>query len=369
MPALLLPDTAAPFAPRSSPTVVLPTKVDPWLTSTLKRVNRIKRSLNSVPQHLKCLTDTLSLPSAIWHLCTIMTPKAPSSQLANHSNPLTESLTTYTPLHITAYVVHVDLVLSHEVAFKLSKDTIEDLVEYHKDIYLHDQREQTWPWTEKEAAVKKLHENFVQQVNKFIYRTNANALEGLEDDGAGELLEGRAEEVKQQVLALFCPLLPPPPRVVDVVRPPAQMLPSNATGSWWSPSPVPSNAAPSPVEPWKILPSSPVEDNHHQQHSPPVSSSQPHYSHSRQDYTHQNNNSNNWMSSMMDLPSVTYSQQQNHTAATTMGASMAMGMGSMSAPLLPLPSMVAQQCGAGFGFGFGWDHQAGRGYADYAATM
>ncbi|KAI5816798.1 hypothetical protein BZA77DRAFT_280284 [Pyronema omphalodes] len=346
MPALLLPDTAAPFAPRSSPTVVLPTKVDPWLTSTLKRVNRIKRSLNSVPQHLKCLTDTLSLPSAIWHLCTIMTPKAPSSQLANHANPLTESLTTYAPLHITAYVVHVDLVLSHEVAFKLSKDTIEDLVEYHKDIYLHDQRDQTWPWTEKEAAVKKLHENFVQQVNKFIYRTNANALEGLEDDGAGELLDGRAEEVKQQVLGLFCPLLPPPPRVVNVVRPPSQVLPSNATGSWWSPSPVPSNAAPSPVEPWKILPSSPVEDNHHQQHSPPVT--------------------NNWMSSMMDMPSVTYGQQQNHTA-TTMGMSMAMGMGSMSAPLLPLPSMVAQQCGAGFGFG--WDHQAGRGYADYAATM
>jgi hypothetical protein len=336
MPALLLPDTAAPFAPRSSPTVVLNTKVDPWLTATLKRVNRIKRSLNSVPQHMKCLTDTLSQPSAIWNLCTLMVPKAPTSQLDKHDNALVEAFTRFELLHIQAYVVHVDLVLSHEVAFKLTKDTISDLCEYHKEVYLIDQRDSTWPWTEKETQVKKLHDQFVQAANKFVYRTNANALEGLEDDGAGELLEGRSEDVKNQVLGLFYPLLPPPPRIVDVVRPAAQMLPSSPA-NWWNPAPVPSNAQPPPVESWKIL-SSTIED------SPPVSSSQAFPS--------------SWGPlGGLDMPNVTCSPgpQYSQPPATL----------SMSIPQLPLPSMVAQQCGSGYGGGgFGWDR-----YQDYATTM
>ncbi|TKA28066.1 hypothetical protein B0A49_13971, partial [Cryomyces minteri] len=52
MPIQLLPASAAAFAPRSAPTVVLSSKVEPWLTQTLKRINRVKRPLNSVPQHL-----------------------------------------------------------------------------------------------------------------------------------------------------------------------------------------------------------------------------------------------------------------------------------------------------------------------------
>ncbi|KAI5853445.1 hypothetical protein BZA05DRAFT_29360 [Tricharina praecox] len=337
MPALLLPNTASPFAPRSSPTIVLNTKVDPWLTATLKRINRIKRSLNSVPQHMKCLTETLSQQSAIWNLCTLMVPKAPASQLDRHDNPLVEAFARFELLHVQAYVVHIDLVLSHEVAFKLTKDTIDDLCEYHKDIYLVDQTDTTWPWTEKEAQVKKLHDEFHQAVNKYVYRTDAIALEGLEDDGAGELLCGRSEDVKAQVLALFYPLMPPPPRVVDVVRPVAQMLPSNP-GNWWNPSPVPSNAPPPPpVESWKILPSSPIEDNS------PVSSS--------------GGFPTIWgPTTGYDMP-VTCSPGPQYTQAPTTL--------SMSIPQLPLPSMVAQQCSVGSGFGgFGWDR-----YQDYGATM
>ncbi|KAA8912789.1 hypothetical protein FN846DRAFT_259774 [Sphaerosporella brunnea] len=338
MPALLLPNTASPFAPRSSPTVVLNTKVDPWLTATLKRVNRIKRSLNSVPQHMKCLTETLSQPSATWNLCTLMVPKAPASHLDKHDNALVEAFTRYELLHVQAYVVHVDLVLSHEVAFKLTKDTIEDLCDYHKDVYLVDQKDQTWPWTEKEAQIKKLQDEFHQAVNKFVYRTDAIALEGLEDDGAGELLCGRSEDVKSQVLTLFSPLMPPPPRIVDVVRPSAPMLPSSQ-GNWWSPQPVPSNAPPPPpVESWKILPSSPVDDS-------PVSTSSASFP-------------TIWSpTGSFDMPVTCSPGPQYSQAPTTL---------SMPIPQLPLPSMVAQQCSIGSGFGgFGWDNR----YQDYATTM
>src|SRR5947207_2458134 len=135
MPTVLLPASAAAFAPRSSPNVVLNSRVEPWLTATLKRVNRVKRPLNNVAQHTRCLTETLSSSNAIWTLCSIMLPKAPDSELRRDDNPLVEALFNYQLIHMEAYVVHVDMVSQNEVAFKLTPETIESLIDYHKDIY------------------------------------------------------------------------------------------------------------------------------------------------------------------------------------------------------------------------------------------
>ncbi|OAF60684.1 hypothetical protein VC83_03589 [Pseudogymnoascus destructans] len=83
----------------------------------------------------------------------------------------------------------------------------------------------TYNWLEKELQVKELHEKFIQAINKFVYRTNTTALVGLEEEGAGELLRGKSEEVKINIMSLFHPLLPPPPKVMDVIRP-RTLLPS-----------------------------------------------------------------------------------------------------------------------------------------------
>jgi hypothetical protein len=255
MPTVLLPASAAAFAPRSSPNVVLNSRVEPWLTATLKRVNRVKRPLNNVAQHTRCLTETLSSPNAIWTLCSIMLPKAPESELRRDDNPLVEALFNYQLIHMEAYVVHVDMVSQNEVAFKLTPETIESLIEYHKDIYSVDTAANTWNWSEKEVQLKKLQEEFVQAANKFVYRTNALALEGMEEDGAGELLCGRSEEAKAAILGLFVPLLPPPPRIVDVVRPTPLLPSSTCPENWWH-SPI-QQPHPGPVESWKVVPSSP----------------------------------------------------------------------------------------------------------------
>src|ERR1700753_3702667 len=106
MPTILLPASAAAFAPRGNCNIVLNTKVEPWLTATLKRINKIKRPLNSVPQHTRCLTETLSSPNAIWSLCSIMVPNAPESELRQDPNQLVEAINNYQLLHIEAYVVH-----------------------------------------------------------------------------------------------------------------------------------------------------------------------------------------------------------------------------------------------------------------------
>merc|ERR1712054_758153 len=115
-------------------------------------------------------------------------------------------------IHVEAYIVHVDMVLRNEVAYKLTKDTIEALVEYHKEIHCVDAKANTHDWPDKDQQCKKLHEDFVQAINKFVYRTHVSALEGLEEEGAGELLCGKSNEVKIQLGNLMQPpLLPSSP--------------------------------------------------------------------------------------------------------------------------------------------------------------
>lgn len=342
MPVTLLPASAAAFAPRSSPNVVLNSKVEPWLTTTLKRINRIKRPLNSVPQHQRCLTETLSASTAIWTLCSIMLPKAPDSELRRDENPLIEALFNYQLLHIEAYVVHVDMVSQNEVAFKLTQDTIEALVEYHKDIYSVDKSASIYHWPEKEVQLKKLQEDFVQAANKFV-RTVATALEGLEEDGGGELLSGGADEVKSQIMNLFLPLLPPPPRVPDAVRP-APILPSSTGSESWWPSSL--TQAQHHQDSWKIVPS-----------SPSTTSSV-------------DSNPNVWANFSLgefQVPSPTPSYSQPYSTSCYSSPeyySAPMTCAPMTCapliPQLPLPSMLAQQCSTsagfgGFGSGFAWD--------------
>jgi hypothetical protein len=344
MPVQLLPASAAAFAPRaSSVNVVLGSKIEPWLTQTLKRINRIKRPLNSVPQHHRCLTETLSNPDAIWTLASVMLPKMPEAEMP--VNP-TEALFAYQLVHVEAYIVHVDMVLRNEVAYKLTPDTIDTLVEYHKEIHCVDAKANTHDWSEKEQQCKKLHEDFVQAINKYVFRTHVSALEGLEEDGAGELLNGKAEEVKSNLIGLMKPLLPPPPRVVEMVRQ-LPLLPSSPINNMWSQGPPVSLPA---VDPWRILPSSPSVVSTSADSSPtPL-----------------------WAGlGMTDLqiPSPSPQYSQPHTAADFFFSSPQV---TAPIPALPLPSMFAPvQCSMSMGMGgiggmggFGWDR-----YQEYATIM
>jgi hypothetical protein len=257
MPVQLLPASAAAFAPRaSSVNVALGSKVEPWLTQTLKRINRDKRPLNSVLQHQRCLAETLSSPNAIWTLTSLMLPKTPESGFKRDaSNPLFEAIMNYELVNVEAYVVHVDIVLRNEVSYKLTKDTIDALVEYHKEIHCVDAKANTYDWTGKEQHCKKLHEDFVQGINKFVFCTHVSALEGLEEGGTGELLCGKSEEVKNSISALMKPLLPPPlPRVVEVVQQPT-LLSSSLANNILSQHDLHGNLV--AADPWNALPSTP----------------------------------------------------------------------------------------------------------------
>lgn len=299
-----------------------------------------------------------------------MLPKAPEAELRKDEDPLIEALFNYQVLYIEAYVVHVDMVSQNEVAFKLTPETIDSLVEYHKDVHSVDTAASTWSWSEKDVQLKKLQEDFVQAANKFVYRTNAMALEGLEEDGAGELLCGRSEEVKASIMGLFLPLLPPPPRLVDVVRP-APILPSS-TGAenWWQQSLAPSH--PTAMDSWKVLPSSPSTTSSGDSNTNLWATSA----------TTGDSNSNVWASSTtsadsgssvwatmgfneeVQLPSPTPSYSQPYTTACSSPPQYySAPMSTAPIPHLPLPSLLAQQqCSASAGFGgFEWDR-----YQDFA---
>lgn len=253
-----------------------------------------------------------------------------------------EELFSYQLLHIEAYIVHVDMVLRNEVAYKLTTDTIDALVEYHEKIHCVDAKANTYEWSEKEQQCKKLHEDFVQAVNKFVYRTNATALEDLEEEGSGELSSHNSEEVKNNLLGLMKPLLPPPPRVIDVTRQPP-LLPSSPVNNMWSQPAIPGSLP--AVDAWRVLPSSPsVASTSADSMNTPV-----------------------WATlglSEVQMPSPTPAFTQPHATASLYFSSP-----SITAPLvaaLPLPSMLASsQCGVSVGMGgFGWDR-----YQEYATIM
>jgi hypothetical protein len=355
MPINLLPASAQAFAPRSAPTIVLNSKVEQWLTQTLKRINKIKRPLNSVPQHYRCLNETLSGPNAIWSLCSLMLPKKPDADLIRDDNPLVEGMFNYELTHLEAYIVHVDMVSQHEVVFKLTKESIDALSQYHKDIYLVDVAANTYSWPEKETQIKKLQEDFIQAVNRFVFRTGVRALEGLEEDGAGELLDGRSEDVKLAIQGLFQPLLPPPPKIVDVMRP-APILPSSSNAYMWQSTATMAPVIPAPVDQWRVLSSTP---------SPTLAACT---------YEQQSGyygTANCSMDVQLPSPAPSFSQlsqpfctSESYISPTLTASSIATSMASIP---LPLPSLLTQQCGSSAaqnGYGnFAWS------FNEYATPM
>ncbi|KAJ5766726.1 uncharacterized protein N7511_004342 [Penicillium nucicola] len=191
MPTTILPSSAAAFTPRARPIVVLDKRI-PWLIEILKQVRQPQQPLNSLKQQTCFLIEKLESESAIWSLSSVM--------LEN----------TLEMIHIEAYVLYVDMVSQNEMAFKLTEETIDALTKLHEEFQTLDAAKYSLNWPQKQAQLVKLHDEFVEAINKFVYRTNVKALERLEEDGSGELLEGCSFDVEKIILNLLVPLRPPP---------------------------------------------------------------------------------------------------------------------------------------------------------------
>ncbi|KAF4464578.1 hypothetical protein FALBO_8588 [Fusarium albosuccineum] len=236
----ILPQPVDPSAPWSSVKVILGSKTKPWFTKALKPVSQDKHPLNNVDRQQRCLLALLSLRTAIWTLASIMLPNRPEADFSRDpSNPLVEAITNYELFHIEAYPFHIDMALSNKVAFKPTKDTIDSLVKFHEEVHCVDAMANTSDWPDKEKQCKELHEEFIFAINRLVLFSPAKALEGLEEGGAGELLGGMGNDIKEQILSLLKPLIPPCPSV-DVVTQLSRLTPimlenkmGLATGTQW----------------------------------------------------------------------------------------------------------------------------------------
>lgn len=200
----LLPASAAAFAPRATHVnVVLGSEVELWLTLKLKRIVRSRRPLNSIAKHQRLLTEILSSKTAVWTLASVIVPRFPNVELYKDQDPLIEALLNYRIIHIEAYIVHVDMVLENEVAFKLTPQSIEALINYHKEVFSVNLITIISPLPDMNIQIEELRKDFIQSINKFVFRTHVSVLEELYEDGSGELSSEESEIVKMNILNLF----------------------------------------------------------------------------------------------------------------------------------------------------------------------
>ena len=191
----LLPASAAPFAERLPAIVVLGSKFNPWLIDIFRQAKITERLYGDVSRQQQCLSKLLSSPKAIWTLATLMVDGVQGPELRVEPQRTSSS---HQMIHIEAYIVHVDMVLRNEVSYKLTKDTIDTLVGYYERV-LHTNAKTP----EREEQCKTFLENFVQNINSFVFRVHVEALKDLKEDGTGELLEGKANEVKTALFGLM----------------------------------------------------------------------------------------------------------------------------------------------------------------------
>lgn len=166
-------------------------------------MNLNKRSLPTVRSKIDYLAEILSSEHAIWTLCSIILPRYSDAKLRAMDIPLTEA---FQMIDVNAHVVYVDIDLPHgKMLFKLSNETIEALIGFHKSVHLVDEEASISSWSEKKARLNELEENFVRAVNNLMFRTSTEALEELDGMGTGMLSSHESEIIKAAILDLFLP--------------------------------------------------------------------------------------------------------------------------------------------------------------------
>ena len=190
---------------RSPPSVILEPTLPEWLQDTLQQAKQPGRSLRTTRGQKDYLVELLSSQSAIWTLCSMGLEKVPEAELREKQFPLVEA---FQMIHIEAYVLYVDMLSpTNDMAFKLTQETIQVLMDFYDDVYLVNYGASIVNCPGKEAQLKQLQEEFAQAVNSFIFRANPTALEELDETGAGMLLGDEIARAKASILGLFPPKL------------------------------------------------------------------------------------------------------------------------------------------------------------------
>ncbi|KAI9772426.1 MAG: hypothetical protein M1840_000629 [Geoglossum simile] len=156
----------------------------------------------------------LSSRNSIWTLCSLMSQQVPDAR----------SQLLYKIIHIEARVLHAGLGLSGEMAFKITEESISELIECHWAHLVNACN----GWSEE---TKGLQNKFIKSVKEFIYWTSNTALLDL-TFGPNEFSNGRSDKAKTAIMNLF--QSPPPPSNITSTVKTIQHFPSPTI--WNAPS-------------------------------------------------------------------------------------------------------------------------------------
>jgi hypothetical protein len=195
-------------APRAIPHVLLKPEYSGWLAGILKPNKPSKRYLSNSTGQAKQLIEILSLDSAQWTLCEVNLSEASRKSLQGDGP--SQTLSTIMCL-IQAHVVHIDMISRHEMCFKLTLGTIQNLTKFYDEVSIHQIKAsmKTCRRQVKEARSKGLRQDFVKAVNDFVFFTHISALGSLASDGAGSLYGHSVDTVRKAIDGLFVPIVPP----------------------------------------------------------------------------------------------------------------------------------------------------------------
>ncbi|KAG7038420.1 hypothetical protein JMJ78_0000956 [Colletotrichum scovillei] len=185
-----------------APIVDLGLTVQLWLTHPQSIENQIE-PLDSAVHHQACLIKTLSTSQSVWYLACITVPNPSEPELRQSSNQDIERMSDFQLIHITAAIIHEEMRDQDEVAFKLTTESIKSLVGYYERSHRVGLAAKTHERSGNDRLRVKACEDFTRAIKEFVYRTQVSALEGLEEDGAGELLVTDSEKVKKIILSMM----------------------------------------------------------------------------------------------------------------------------------------------------------------------
>lgn len=204
----ILPATAKASAERQAVTVQLGTKDSKVLRNIRKRIKEVGGpTITNARVQRAYLAKALSSASAIWTLCHLMLPWHPEK---NHETCLEAAHCNSGVLFtVEAYVVDVysdhtatdqeGANVSH-VLFTLTKTTILELTEYYGRVHLMDMSQHYGLAHDDQAKAKA---EYQRSLAGFLFSPPIDVLEGLEEDGTGELLGSWSAAVKDRLLELF----------------------------------------------------------------------------------------------------------------------------------------------------------------------
>jgi hypothetical protein len=178
----------------AKPIVVTSSDSDKTVAGFLRQ-SKIKRANKALSQQARFLEEALGAETAIWQLASISGSAQPN-----------QSPDSWAVIQIQARVLCIDFIQSQGICFKLTTDTIEALMDHLQSVYRDHVKVHLFGNAAREERMEASVRAFEEAIKGFVFWTETACLEGMEEDGSGELTSRHSTEVKSAILKLLEPI-------------------------------------------------------------------------------------------------------------------------------------------------------------------